>query len=129
MADASRPNALTRFVPRKLRALEAAVHAAWLRVMVALLSVDDGEVSPDSWTIHPSRILFIRYDRVGDMVLCTGLLRALSAAYPRMTIDVLTTPTNAPVLEHLPFVGDVLVHERRRWRDYPALFARLASCR
>jgi len=130
MADASRPNALTRFVPRKVRALEAAVHEAWLRVMVVLLSVDEGGViAPDSWHLHPSRVLFIRYDRVGDMVLCTGLLRALSAAYPRMTIDVLTTPTNAPVLEHLPFVGDVVVHERRRWRDYPALFARLASRR
>jgi hypothetical protein len=96
MADASRPNALTRFVPRKLRALEAAVHEAWLRVMVVLLSVDEGGViAPDSWHLHPSRVLFIRYDRVGDMVLCTGLLRALSAAYPRMTIDVLTTPTRS----------------------------------
>src|SRR5215831_15772564 len=120
MADAPRSHSLTRLVPRKLRALEAAVHAAWLRAMVALLAVDDG--APTNWNLHPSRVLFIRYDRVGDMVLCTGILRALSAAYPRMTIDVLTTPTNAPVLEHLPFVGEVLLHERRRWREYPALF-------
>jgi ADP-heptose:LPS heptosyltransferase len=127
MPDASRSNSLTRFVPRKLRALESAVHAGWLRAMVALLAVDDGV--PTSWNIHPTRVLFIRYDRVGDMVLCTGVLRALSAAYPRMTVDVLTTPTNAPVLEHLPFVGDVIVHERRRWRDYPALLARLAAQR
>lgn len=127
MADASRASTLTRFVPRQLRALEAAAHATWLRAMVALLAVDDG--APVSWNIHPTRVLFIRYDRVGDMVLCTGVLRALSAAYPRMTIDVVTTPANAPVLEHLPFIGDVIVHERRRWRDYPALFRRLAARR
>jgi ADP-heptose:LPS heptosyltransferase len=127
MVDASRASTLTRFVPRKLRALEAAAHAAWLRAMVALLAVDDG--APVSWHIRPTRVLFIRYDRVGDMVLCTGVLRALSAAHPRMTIDVLTTPANAPVLEHLPFIGDVIVHERRRWRDYPTLLTRLAARR
>jgi ADP-heptose:LPS heptosyltransferase len=127
MADASRASRLTRFVPRKLRALEAAVHDAWLRAMVALLAVDDG--APVRWDVRPTRVLFIRYDRVGDMVLCTGILRALATAFPRMKIDVLTTPANAPVLEHLPFVGDVIVHERRRWRDYPALIGRLAARR
>jgi ADP-heptose:LPS heptosyltransferase len=127
MADAKPPRTLTGFVPQKLRALEAAVHSAWLRGLVALFARDDGML-PD-WDTHPDRILFIRYDRVGDMVLCTGVLRALVEAYPRMVIDVLTTPANAPVLAHLPFVADVIVHERRRWREYPALFARLAARR
>src|SRR5262249_55725225 len=127
MVDALLPVRLTRFVPRKLRALEAAVHAAWLRGLVALFARDGGPVVARDQ--HPDRILFIRYDRVGDMVLCTGILRALSRAYPHMLIDVLTTPSNAPVLAHLPFVSDVIVHERRRWSTYPALFARLAARR
>ena len=33
------------------------------------------------------------------------------------------------VLSHLPFVDEVITHERKRWRDYPALFARLAARR
>jgi heptosyltransferase I len=32
-------------------------------------------------------------------------------------------------LSHLPFVDEVITHERERWRDYPALFRRLAARR
>ena len=118
---------LTRFVPKAARALEAAVHAAWLRGAVALVARDGGPLT--GWDARPGRLLFIRYDRVGDMVLCTGVLRALARAYPGIVIDVLTTPSNAPALLHLPFVDEVITHERRRWRDYPALFAHLARRR
>jgi ADP-heptose:LPS heptosyltransferase len=118
---------LTRFVPRSARRLEAAVHAAWLHGLVKLFARDGGPML--GWDARPERVLFIRYDRVGDMVLCTGVLRVLAQAYPGMLIDVLTTPSNAAVLEHLPFVDQVILHERRRRRDYPALFARLGRRR
>ncbi len=118
---------LTRFVPRGLRAVESAVHAAWLRGIVGLFASDGG--ATPGCDAHPERLLFIRYDRVGDMVLCTGVLRAIAHAYPGMQIDVLTTPGNTGVLSHLPFINEVITHERRRWRDYPALFARLAARR
>jgi ADP-heptose:LPS heptosyltransferase len=118
---------LTRFIPRPARRLEAAVHAAWLRGLVTLFARDGRRML--DWDVRPERVLFIRYDRVGDMVLCTGILRALARAYPGMLIDVLTTPANAAVLEHLPFVDQVILHERKRWRDYPALFARLSDRR
>lgn len=120
---------LTRLVPRGIRNLEAAVHAAWLRGAVALFARDGGPLNEWAGDAHPERLLFIRYDRVGDMVLCTGVLRALAHAYPGMAVDVLTTPANAPVLRHLPFVDEVITHERKRWRDYPALFSRLAKRR
>jgi hypothetical protein len=103
-------SSLTRVVPRTLRALESAVHAAWLRATVALFAQDGGPLS--GWDARPDRLLFIRYDRVGDMVLCTGVLRALARAYPGMLLDVLTTPGNAAVLSHLPFVDQVITHER-----------------
>lgn len=125
MADVSTPNVLTRLVPRPLRALEAAVHRAWLRSLVGAFAREGGPL-PD-WDASPRRVLFVRYDRVGDMVLCTGLLRAIAEAHPRLSIDVLTTPANAPVLEHLPFVGTVVAHERRRRRSYPRLFRQLAA--
>lgn len=127
MSESSPSRTLTRFVPRALRSLEAAVHSIWLRGMVRALSRHGGPL-PD-WDAQPRRLLFIRYDRVGDMVLCTGILRAIAAAHPRLAIDVLTTPANADVLAHLPFVNRLILHERRRKRDYPRLFRRLASRR
>ena len=37
----------------------------------------------------PDKILFIRLKAIGDVVLCTPLVRALRAAYPRAQIDFL----------------------------------------
>ena len=101
------------------------MHAVWLRGMVRALARPGGPL-PD-WDAQPRRVLFIRYDRVGDMVLCTGILRAIAAAHPGLSIDVLTTPANADVLRHLTFVDEVTLHERRRRRDYRRLFDRLAA--
>src|ERR1041385_4890652 len=125
MSASSPTRPLTRYVPRPLRSLEASVHSAWLRGMVAAFARPGGPLP--NWDAAPRRALFIRYDRVGDMVLCTGILRAIAAAHPRLSIDVLTTPSNAGVLAHLPFVDEVIAHERRRRREYPRLFRRLAS--
>lgn len=127
MPETPQPRTLTRLIPRRLRDLEAAVHAAWLRGLVGALAPRGGAL-PD-WDAAPRRALFIRYDRVGDMVLCTGILRAIAAAHPRVKLDVLTTPANADVLRELPFVDRVILHERKRRRDYPGLFARLAARR
>ena len=126
ISEPSPYRSFTRFVPRALRSLEASVHSLWVRGMVRALARRGGPL-PDWGDGQSRRVLFIRYDRVGDMVLCTGILRAIAAAHPRISIDVLTTPANADVLAHLPFVDQVILHERRRKRDYPRLFRRLVA--
>ena len=127
MSERSLSRTLTRFVPRALRSLEASGHSVWLRGLVRGFAPRGGPL-PD-WDAQPRRILFIRYDRVGDMVLSTGILRAIAAAHPRFSIDVLTTPANADVLAHVPFVDELILHERRRKRDYPRLIGRLRARR
>jgi ADP-heptose:LPS heptosyltransferase len=52
------------------------------------------------------------------MVLCTGILRAIAEAHRGLTIDVLTLPSNAPALEHLSFVNEVILHERGKHRSF-----------
>ena len=43
-------------------------------------------------------VLVMRYDRIGDMVVTTPLLRALRKLYPEAIIDVLASQQNAAVL-------------------------------
>ena len=62
----------------------------------------------------PQRVLFLRPDRIGDMIVSTGVLRALGGA-PGVVLDVLASPANAPVLAHEPRVREVLVLDRSRW--------------
>jgi ADP-heptose:LPS heptosyltransferase len=55
------------------------------------------------------RVLFLRPDRIGDMVMSTGILRALATSGARPDVNVLASPSNAPVLQHCPWVRKVHV--------------------
>lgn len=68
------------------------------------------------------RVLFLRPDRIGDMVMTTGILRALATGGAQIEVDVLASPANAPVLQHCGWVRKVHVvgrgraELRRAWR-------------
>jgi ADP-heptose:LPS heptosyltransferase len=72
-----------------------------------------------------TRVLFIRYERIGDMIMATSIIRVIAGALPTGKIDVLATSTTAPVLENNPHVGNVLILDRSSWRSYLALMRRL----
>ena len=44
------------------------------------------------------RILFLRHDRIGDMVLSTAALKALKMTYPQAKITVLASERNHEIL-------------------------------
>ncbi|HEY1951614.1 MAG TPA: glycosyltransferase family 9 protein [Gemmatimonadaceae bacterium] len=85
---------------------------------------------PRETTLPPAtnsdyRVLFIRYERIGDMIMATSLIRNIASTLPTGKVDVLATPTTAPVLEGNPYVGNVLVLERKSLRSYSNLMKRL----
>lgn len=55
-------------------------------------------------------ILVLRYDRIGDMVVTTPLIRELRSLYPSATIDVLASKKNAPVLASNENVSNIRVY-------------------
>src|SRR6185503_4535723 len=71
------------------------------------------------------RVLFIRYERIGDMIMATSLIRNIASALPSGKVDVLATPTTAPVLERNPYVGKVLTLQRKSMRSYKDLMKQL----
>jgi len=73
------------------------------------------------------RVLFIRYERIGDMIMATSLIRNIARALPSGKVDVLATPTTAPVLEGNPHVGNVLMLDRKSMRSYRQVMKRLRS--
>lgn len=70
---------------------------------------------PPDW---PSvrRLLVVRLDNVGDVVLLSSTLRALKEFVPRATITLLASPAGASVVPMLPWVDQVLVR-RTLWQD------------
>ena len=57
----------------------------------------------------PKKILFIRIDRIGDLVLSTPALRAIKKRYPGAELTVLAGPAAAPLLASDPGVNRVIV--------------------
>jgi ADP-heptose:LPS heptosyltransferase len=107
-----------------LRKIEVAWRGLWMRVLDWLLP------GPDQATLPPPsnadyRVLFIRYERIGDMIMATSLIRNIARSLPAGKVDVLGTPTTKPVLERNPYVGEVLTLDRRSWRSYTDLMKRL----
>jgi len=71
------------------------------------------------------RVLFIRYERIGDMIMATSVIRNIAVVLPGGKVDVLATPATAPVLEGNPYVGEVLTLERKSFRSYGEIMKRL----
>jgi ADP-heptose:LPS heptosyltransferase len=65
-----------------------------------------------------TRVLFIRYERIGDMIMATSIIRVIADSVPGGKVDVLATPTTAPVLENNPHVGRVLTLDRGSLGSY-----------
>ncbi|MCE2504394.1 MAG: glycosyltransferase family 9 protein [Chlorobi bacterium] len=73
----------------------------------------------------PGRILLIRYDRLGDMIITTPLIEILHNIAPQAEIDVLASWRNASLIEHDPRIHQVL-----RWDGSPFKRIRtLLDCR
>ena len=71
------------------------------------------------------RVLVIRYERIGDMIMATSLIRNIARTLPGGKVDVLATPTTAPVLEGNPYVDKVLTLDRRSMRSYSEVMRQL----
>ncbi len=59
------------------------------------------------------RILIVRTDRVGDVVLTTPAIAALRKAFPHVRLAVLIAPGNRELLEGNPSVDEILVDDRK----------------
>lgn len=83
------------------------------------------EAALPSPTTSDYRVLVIRYERIGDMIMATSLIRNIAKAIPSGKVDVLATPATAPVLEGNPYVGKVLTLDRRSLSSYRKILKQL----
>ena len=84
--------------------------------------------NPD-WAAKPYRVLYLRYDKIGDMILSTSLINTIAASHPTITLDVLASPANAPVLAGNPSVNSVLIWDKSKPSKYAQLVRELRQAR
>src|SRR5688572_11536183 len=76
-----------------------------------------------AWGSRPYKLLFLRHDRLGDMIVSTHVMRVIAESHPGLTLDVLASPANAAGIEDAPYVRKVIVFDRRD----PGSYARTAA--
>src|SRR5438270_1429957 len=72
-------------------------------------------------TFQPTRILVIRLDLIGDLVLSLTVVSALKRAYPEAKIDLLALPTSARVAKYDPNLAEIIPYDPNIWRHPKAL--------
>ncbi|HEY5086243.1 MAG TPA: glycosyltransferase family 9 protein [Gemmatimonadaceae bacterium] len=108
-----------------VRGIERAWRLGWMRIIARMLPGPRTTTLPDVKT-RPLKVLFLRYDRIGDMIMATGLIRALAHSSPLITVDVVAGPNTAAVLDRNPHVRKVFALRRGSWLSYLALGRQLA---
>ncbi|MDD5679701.1 MAG: glycosyltransferase family 9 protein [Candidatus Omnitrophica bacterium] len=67
-------------------------------------------------------ILFLRHDRIGDMVLSTGIFRGLKKRYPGARLTVLASGKNYEIIRNNPYVDETAIFDGTR--DFISRFRR-----
>jgi ADP-heptose:LPS heptosyltransferase len=102
----------------RLKRLELWWRGLWIRILVRLMRRSSPAGGPPDWGIRPVRVLFLRHDRAGDMILSTGVMRSIARSHPTITLDVLASPANAAIVEHAEYIENVVVFDRKRLSSY-----------
>jgi heptosyltransferase-2 len=67
------------------------------------------------------RILIVRTDRIGDVLLSTPSIKALRDAYPSAYIAMMVSPYTKDVLEGNPYLDEIIVYDKdakhKSWLD------------
>src|SRR6516165_6052208 len=78
------PSIAEPYIPTMLRRIELWWRRLWIRWLVRLMKRPDGD--KPSWSARPMRVLFLRHDRVGDMIVSTGVMRAIARPHGTITL-------------------------------------------
>lgn len=72
----------------------------------------EGKLSPDA----VSRVLFLRHDAIGDMIMSMPMFSLLKEINPNIEIHVLASPVNAGLLYNDPNVDKVIIYKGKMLR-------------
>jgi ADP-heptose:LPS heptosyltransferase len=108
-----------------LKSLEKGVRRVTNGAIAAVMGRGAAPGERPDWRAREYRVLFLRHDRIGDMILSTGILRAIAEAHPTIRLDVLASRTNAPVITNEPYLNEVIPFDRKRTSAFPRMFREL----
>jgi ADP-heptose:LPS heptosyltransferase len=68
------------------------------------------------------KVLILKYDRIGDMIVTTPIFRELKNAYPNCSISVLASKENKDVIKYNPYIDNIWINYKNSLlKDLPKL--------
>ena len=61
---------------------------------------------------NSKKVLFLRYDRIGDMIITTPVFRELKQSFPDIEITVIASRTNQAVILANPYVDNIVINNK-----------------
>ena len=59
------------------------------------------------------KVLILKYDRIGDMIVTTPIFRELKNAYPNCSLSVLASEENKDVIKYNPYIDNIYVNYKK----------------
>lgn len=81
-------------------------------VFKAAVSLLKGEKQPAAGKYSFKRILIVRTDRIGDVIISTPVIKALREAYPNAYLAMLVSPYTRELLESNPYLDETIVYDK-----------------
>ena len=113
----------------RLKRLELWWRALWIRILVRLMRRPSAAEARPQWGSRPFRVLFLRHDRAGDMVVSTGVMRGIARSHATISLDVLASPANADIIRGADYVHEIVVFNKKKLGDYLPTLLRLRRAR
>ncbi len=110
------------------RGLERRIKFGLMKFLTALVRRRTPDARPN-WGARPHHVLYLRYDRIGDLVLATGIIREIALAQPNVVIDVLASTRNADVLRGNPHVRTIFRIDKSRPLSYAGALLKIRKAR
>jgi len=80
---------------------------------IGVLSAGERVARVPDWDARPWSVLYLRTQGIGDVILATGVFRAIARSHSTISLDVVTTRAAAPVLDNNPHVRRVIIAGKR----------------
>ncbi len=64
------------------------------------------------------KILIVRTDRIGDLILSTPVAEVLKQKFPQVRIDFLVASYSAPILKNNPFINEIILDDNKTVKGF-----------
>ena len=76
--------------------------------------IRNGQIDEPIDILSVKKLLILRYDRIGDMIITTPIFRNLKQMNPKLKIGVFANKINAEIIRNNPYV-DVIYIKHTNW--------------